>query len=455
MLHLDVPDLGLAAKIWVQAHITNSDLTGLTVELYDPTNAKIVLYDKGGKGNVLKATWPTPTKPVSGDLGKWVGKNAKGKWRLRIIDTKHLNNAFDGAIESWSVGIQTVSNKKVEAKGKLIASGGLQFAVANKPPVPCNAENRGFAYLDDKSNALRICNGKEWFDMALSQPGTQDSPAASCAAVLKKKPTAASAIYWVDLDAGGAGAAFPVWCDMKTSGGGWTLALNLDTSDGHVMWWANSLWTNASSHGDVSKPFDGDLKSPVYSQMNGATELLVVVHEQGTIKGWRHFKRPDGKTLLTAMKGGDNTLIGASVVASNTAGVWTGERLVRSSSQLFANHCVNQGSSCVSGNAGSSDGDRIGSHEGTPSGNNGGGLGNWHDMRYCCGGENYAGKNCNGSAFRTTSEAQAGWAYDSQNGTFGSDSFGKMTGTQNDSGCGNANWAKANGHNYDYSIYLR
>ncbi len=452
---IEVPDLGLAAKLWIEAHITNSDLSGLTVELYDPTNSKIVLYSKGSKGKVLKAKWPAPTKPISGDLGKWIGKNAKGKWRLRIIDTKHLNNGFDGAIESWSVGIQTVSSKKVEAKGKLIASGGLQFAVANKPPVPCNAENRGFAYLDDATNSLRICNGKEYFDMALTQPGTKDSPAVSCAELLKKKPTASSDNYWIDPDASGPISAFQVWCDMKTSGGGWTMALNLDTSDGHVMWWANDLWTNSTTYGDVATPFDGDHKSPAYSQMSATTELLLVVHEQGKIKGWRHFKRPNNKTLLAAMKTGDNTLIGSSVVASNFANVWSGERLVRQSTQLFANHCVNQGNGCVTASSGSSDGDRVGSHQGTPTGNTGGGLGNWHDMLYCCAGKKYDGKSCNGSAFRTTSEAQAGWAYNSQHGTFGTDSFGKMTGTQKDSGCGNANWAKANGVNYDYSIYLR
>ena len=453
---INVPDLGLAAGLWVDVHVTNSDLTGLTLELYDPANKKLVLYDKGSEGTELKATYPDPVKPVLGDLGAWLGKNPKGKWRLRAVDTKHLNNAFDGAIAAWAIRIKTISDKQVEAKGKLIASGGLQFAVASKPPQPCNAANKGFAYLDDASNALRICNGKEYYDLALSQPGTQDSPVASCAALLKKKPTALSAVYWLDVDAGGPKAAFPAWCDMKTSGGGWTLALNLDTSDGHVMWWGNALWTNATVHGDVAKPFEGDLKSPAYGDLAGAGELLLVVHEQGTVKGWRHFKRPDTKTLLQAMQGGDNTVLGASVVASNTAGVWQHERLVRLSTKLYANHCVASGGGCVAGASGSPDGDRVGSNEGTPNDNDGGGLGNWHDMGYCCAGQSYgSGKKCNGSAFRTTSEAQAGWAYNNQHGTFGTDSFGKVTGTQNDGGCGNANWAKSSGVNYDYAVYIR
>ena len=195
-------------------------------------------------------------------------------------------------------------------------------------------------------------------------------------------------------------------------------------------------------------------RSPAYTDLGGTGELLLVVHEQGVVKGWRQFKRPDSKSLYEAMKGGDNTLIGSGVLASDVAGVWNHERLVRTSTKLYANHCVqtNNGS-CVSGSAGSPDGDRIGSHEGTPSDNNGGGLGNWHDMRYCCGGKSYAGKTCNGSAYRTTSEAQAGWA--GQNGTFGTDSAGAMTGTNNDTNCGNANWAKGNGINYDYAVYLR
>ena len=453
---IEVPDLGLAAGLWVDVHLTNSDLADVTLELYDPANKKYVLYDKSGKGTEMKVTYPEPTKPAVGDLGPWLGKNPKGKWRLRAVDTKHLNNTFDGAIEAWAIRIKIISDKQVEAKGKLIAGGGLQFAVASKPPLPCDAANKGFAYLDDNSNALRICNGKEYYDMALSQPGTQDSPAASCAALLKKKPSALSAIYWLDVDASGPKAAFPAWCDMKTSGGGWTLALNLDTSDGHVMWWGNALWTNTTVHGDVAKPFDGDLKSPAYVDLAGAGELLLVVHEQGAVKGWRHFKRPDTKTLLQVMQGGDNSLLGSSVMAANVGGVWQHERLVRVSTKLYANHCVASGGGCVSGSGGSPDGDRVGSNEGTPKDNDGGGLGNWHDMGYCCAGQSYgSGKKCNGSAFRTTSEAQAGWAYNDQYGTFGTDSFGKVTGTQNDGGCGNANWAKSSGVNYDYSIYIR
>ena len=279
--------------------------------------------------------------------------------------------------------------------------------------------------------------------------------AADCNAILADMPGIADGNYWVDPEEDGVGA-FEVYCDMTTGGGGWTLLLNLDTSDGHVMWWNNDLWTDTDTYGDVGTPFSGDHKNQAYMDLDAGSRILVLVHENGSIVGWKSFDRATSSSLYDAMQGGDNTLIGASVADSDTANVWSQERLVNDSTSLYANHCLNQGSSCVNASgSGHSDGDRIASDESTPSGDNGGGLGNWHDMRYCCGGQTYAGHSCNGAAFRTTSEAQAGWSYSTQGGTFGSDSFGTMTGTETDStGCSNANWAEANGFDYDYAVFF-
>ena len=275
--------------------------------------------------------------------------------------------------------------------------------------------------------------------------------ASSCLDILNNHPNSADGIFYIDPG----GSSFEVYCDMTTDGGGWTMLLNLDTSDGHVMWWANELWTNTTTYGDVSTPFEQDHKSSAFTNLDGTTEALLVVHENGSYVGWKSFSKSGSGTLYEYLQGGDNTLLGNAVLNSDTANIWSQERLVRSSTSLYANHCVATGGGCTSGSSGSPDGDRIGSDEGTPSDNNGGGLGNWHDMHYCCSGQSYGGVSCNGSAFRTTSEAQAGWGYTSQAGTFGSDSYATMTNTQNDSGCSNSNWAQSNGVNYDYALFFR
>lgn len=401
----------------------------------------------------------------------------------------------------------TVSGKLTVTGGADLAGSvlsGARLAEVDVDNVPCDASRRGEVALGLGTNALYFCAGDQWRKLAGCQgicpdasevlcgapvlsdcaepcggtgtlcaagscvagqcklPGADANvPAASCQAIKDGGFDAAgSGRYWLDPDGAGPGQPFEAWCEMALDGGGWTLALNLDTSDGHVMWWANELWTNAQPYGDVAAPwaFTGDIKSPAWTQLAGATKVLLVVHEDGQIIGWRSFAKADGDTLEQVFDGGDNVLLGASSLAADTANIWAGERLVRLSTKLYANHCINQGSACTSNSgSGSSDGDRLASDEAKPQSNFGGGLGNWHDMAHCCPGS-LGGKPCSGSAIRTASEAQAGWSKcytaDPSWGTFGTDSHAPMTNACGNNDCSKAAWAQPNGKNYDYALYL-
>ena len=128
---IDFPDIGVAQSLKVHVDVSNSDLKTVTLRLFDPANASYLLYDKGSKGTTLKAVYPSPNKPVSGDLTSWVGKNPKGKWRLQVIDTGFKNSGIDGALNSWKIEIQTLSNKKVRVAGNLIVDGVITTKNAN------------------------------------------------------------------------------------------------------------------------------------------------------------------------------------------------------------------------------------------------------------------------------------------------------------------------------------
>jgi cysteine-rich repeat protein len=280
--------------------------------------------------------------------------------------------------------------------------------------------------------------------------------AAHCAEIKAAAPDAASGVYTVDPDGDAGEPAFDAYCDMTTDGGGWTLVLNLDTSDGHVMWWGNAKWTDGTSHGDAATARTADHVSVGWKSYAGASEILLMIHNEGTTIGWRSFDKMTPDPMLTHVNGGDNVVIGAAK-NSFIDGVWTGERLVRTSTSLYANRCVTTGGSCTAGSTGSPDGDRIGSLQSTPSDNVGGGLGNWHDMNYCCNGDFGSGKVCTGQAFRTASEAQAGWApcYNAGKGHFGTDTFAPAPNTCNNNNCAAASWSQSNGFTYDYSLMLR
>ncbi len=117
------PDIGLSQKLTVTLDVSNSDISGLTISLFDPAGVEYVLYKKGATGTAVKTSYPAPTAPVSGDLATWIGKNPKGKWILKVVDTAFLNNTVDGAINSWSITSQTLSSKKIAVAGNMLVSG--------------------------------------------------------------------------------------------------------------------------------------------------------------------------------------------------------------------------------------------------------------------------------------------------------------------------------------------
>ncbi|MSP93561.1 MAG: DUF4215 domain-containing protein [Myxococcales bacterium] len=277
---IDVPDFGTAEAITISAEVANSDTTNLQIMLIDSANAKYLLWDKTAKGTLVKTSWPSPTKTLSGDLSTWIGKNPKGKWYLQVIDTAFLNNGTDGQIKAWSIQVQVL------ASGKVGVGGALVLKNAADPPFPCTASTKGALYFDTKTNAIRYCALGVWRSLAdtcgngilESNEDCDDSnnadgdgcssictstcgdgksvgkepcddgnqvdtdactndckwtgsygtvktmPGPSCGDILDKHKTAGITLvdggFWVDLTGGDPGDAVQAYCDMGN--GGWT-----------------------------------------------------------------------------------------------------------------------------------------------------------------------------------------------------------------------------------------
>lgn len=165
-----VPDVGTALSLSVLLELENSGINHVRVELLDPKGNKYVLYNKSSSGTKLLATFPSPVKPVSGDLAAWVGQNPKGNWKLSVYDTLFKNNAVDGRVVRWTIAVQTKSNSKLQVKGDLVV-GGQVFSAKTAFPADsakCTADNRTNVRYD-AAEGMQVCDGSHWV-AALPQP---------------------------------------------------------------------------------------------------------------------------------------------------------------------------------------------------------------------------------------------------------------------------------------------
>ena len=139
---LTFPDVGLAQTLTVKLTVNNSDPSALAITLLPPDDKKVgyVICSPCGADDLKKTISLTlpPTKPQSGDLSTWIGKNPKGLWNLKVKDTSFcviqkpgndtlcdLKAKTDGAIVDWSIAIQTLSSKKVAANANVGINGTL------------------------------------------------------------------------------------------------------------------------------------------------------------------------------------------------------------------------------------------------------------------------------------------------------------------------------------------
>lgn len=188
----------------------------------------------------------------------------------------------------------------------------------------------------------------------------------NCQAIKTATPASLSGAYSIDPDGTGGNPPFQAYCDMTTLGGGWTLVMNLDTSDGNVMHYDNALWTNASSYGTVPSSLlnVNDYKNGSAFTALAGSQLMVSVHAEGTPYASASYNLNEAaKTISYYFNKGANIQLTSSVVSSSvTTALNASEPIVAPNSNLYLNET-----------RGNYDNDRV-SIGGTITDNAGGGL---------------------------------------------------------------------------------
>eukprot|EP01052_Picozoa_sp_SAG31_P002233 SAG31_NODE_77_length_27533_cov_47.448859_4_plen_1845_part_00 len=127
----------------------------------------------------------------------------------------------------------------------------------------------------------------------------------SCAEAVVSNGTATSGVYRICEESDT--AAYDVFCDMDTNGGGWTLVMNVAPTDGNSAGYNNQdFWTASAEYGSFEHRFSTDYKSPAAYSIN-ADELMIQsaeLGENGQILGWRRWPMLSARTFGSLFRRG-------------------------------------------------------------------------------------------------------------------------------------------------------
>lgn len=218
------------------------------------------------------------------------------------------------------------------------------LTTASSPPSGCSGgSNVGAVYFDTTLNQARVCNGTAWVALGAGtsgQPGGSAADAyASCEAIFAGNPSATNGLYWIDPNGGLTADAFLAYCLNDIAGGGWTLAMNLDTSDGQVRDWFDGFWSTTNAIGTAATGLTGDYRNQtLYTQPVG--QVLVLVHKEGAPIGWRAWNTAAQLGMDQWMRHESSYYPGAvtsASIASNISALDANEAFVRPEGQIHAN----------------------------------------------------------------------------------------------------------------------